>query len=266
MLALSRDLPVPLYHQVKTSILSRIETGQWRPGDRLPSEDELSGRLQGQQDHGPPGPPRAGPARTHPPRAGARDLRAAAAARRRAASAHQLQRGDAPPGRPGPVRGPRAGDRAGVGRRRLHARHRRGGAGLPPAPPAPRRRQPDGRADRLIPARLVPRIEDIEFSRSSLYDVLGGHYNLVPASAHETHFAFAVGRADAALLRLDEGAPVMGTELVARLADGRALEYVQLRDARRPLQNRPRSGATTRPTSLGATGERARRTTGNTDR
>src|SRR6185503_15142116 len=42
MLTLSRDLPVPLYHQVKTSILSRIETGQWRPGDRLPSEDELA--------------------------------------------------------------------------------------------------------------------------------------------------------------------------------------------------------------------------------
>jgi len=42
MLTLSRDLPVPLYHQVKSSILSRIETGQWRPGDRLPSEDELA--------------------------------------------------------------------------------------------------------------------------------------------------------------------------------------------------------------------------------
>ena len=45
-----------------------------------------------------------------------------------------------------------------------------------------------------IPAQLVPRIEDIDFSRSSLYDVLSGHYNLVPASAHETHFAFAVDR------------------------------------------------------------------------
>jgi GntR family transcriptional regulator len=86
---------------------------------------------------------------------------------------------------------------------------------------------PMGVQTAYIPARLVPRIEDIEFSRSSLYDVLGGHYNLVPASAHETHFAFAVDSGDAMLLHLDEGAPVMGTELVARLADGRALEYVR---------------------------------------
>jgi GntR family transcriptional regulator len=78
-----------------------------------------------------------------------------------------------------------------------------------------------------MPSALVPRIEDIEFSRSSLYDVLSGHYNLVPASAHETHYAFAVGADDAALLRIKEGDPVMGTELVARLADGRALEYVK---------------------------------------
>jgi len=86
---------------------------------------------------------------------------------------------------------------------------------------------PMGVQTAYIPARLVPRIQDIEFSRSSLYDVLSGHYNLVPTSAHETHYAFAVGGEDAGLLHLDEGAPVMGTELVARLADGRALEYVR---------------------------------------
>ena len=36
-------------------------------------------------------------------------------------------------------------------------------------------RRPTSRPD------FVPRIEDVEFSRSSLYDVLGGHYDLVPA-------------------------------------------------------------------------------------
>ena len=72
----------------------------------------------------------------------------------------------------------------------------------------------------------MPRIEDIEFSRSSLYDVLSGHYNLVPASAHETHYAFAVGGEDAALLHLDEGSGDRnGTGRAARRR--RALEYVR---------------------------------------
>src|SRR5262245_1886421 len=46
MAALSRDLPVPLYHQVKTSILHEIEAGHWRPEDRLPSEDDLAERFR----------------------------------------------------------------------------------------------------------------------------------------------------------------------------------------------------------------------------
>src|SRR5688500_5986168 len=46
MVTLNRDLPVPLYHQVKTSILQEIEAGQWRPDSRLPSEDELAERFQ----------------------------------------------------------------------------------------------------------------------------------------------------------------------------------------------------------------------------
>ena len=37
----------------------------------------------------------------------------------------------------------------------------------------------------------------------------------------------AIACLNAALLHLDVGAPVMGTELVARLADGSALEYVR---------------------------------------
>ena len=91
------------------------------------------------------------PDRPHPPRAGSRHLRAAAAAHRGTTPAQQLQRGDAPAGRPGVLRRPRAGHRRGVGRRGVDARPRRGGAGLPPAPAPPRRRRADGRADGLHP-------------------------------------------------------------------------------------------------------------------
>ena len=227
MLNLSRDLPVPLYHQVKTSILRRIETGHWRPGDRLPSEDELAegfkvskitvrqalrelaqiGHIRREQGRG--------TFVQRPPLVeGPRQLTSFSEEMRRQgvqASSAVLEQGIVPA----------SADVAST-------------LGIPEDEPVFRLRRlrladgdPMGVQTAYIPARLVPRIQDIEFSRSSLYDVLGGHYDLVPASAHETHFAFAVAGVDAALLHLDEGAPVMGTELVARLADGRALEYVR---------------------------------------
>jgi GntR family transcriptional regulator len=227
MLALSRDLPVPLYHQVKTLILSRIETGQWRPGDRLPSEDELSERFKVSKIT---------------VRQALRELAQLGHIRREQGRGTFVQR-------PPLVEGPRQltsfseemrrqGVQAwsevldqGIGPASADVASTLGMAEDEPVFRLRRLRLADGDPMGIqtayIPARFVPRIEDVEFSRSSLYDVLSGHYDLAPASAHETHFAFAVGREDAALLRLDEGAPVMGTELVARLGDGRALEYVK---------------------------------------
>lgn len=38
---IERDSPVPIYHQLKTLIREQIESGLWRPGDRIPTEDEL---------------------------------------------------------------------------------------------------------------------------------------------------------------------------------------------------------------------------------
>src|SRR5919108_90280 len=46
MVILNRDLPVPLYHQVKTRILREIEAGRWRPDEQLPTEDELADRFR----------------------------------------------------------------------------------------------------------------------------------------------------------------------------------------------------------------------------
>jgi GntR family transcriptional regulator len=86
---------------------------------------------------------------------------------------------------------------------------------------------PMGVQDTYIPDRLVPGIEELSFASASLYDVLATHYQLFPTSAHETHFAFAVEGPDATLLRVAPGSPVMGADLVARLADGQALEYVR---------------------------------------
>src|SRR5215813_14915895 len=42
IITLSKDLPIPLYHQLKTLLLERIRKGEMKPNDRLPAEDELA--------------------------------------------------------------------------------------------------------------------------------------------------------------------------------------------------------------------------------
>ena len=44
---MSRDAPTfsPLYRQIKTLILQALESGEWRPGQAIPSEQELAARF-----------------------------------------------------------------------------------------------------------------------------------------------------------------------------------------------------------------------------
>ena len=41
MPTVDRNSPVPLYYQVKQSLLENLENGTWKPGDLVPSEQEL---------------------------------------------------------------------------------------------------------------------------------------------------------------------------------------------------------------------------------
>jgi len=41
MTALDRKSPVPLYYQVKQNLLEKLDNGTWKPGDLVPSEQEL---------------------------------------------------------------------------------------------------------------------------------------------------------------------------------------------------------------------------------
>src|SRR5215470_340933 len=54
IITLSKDLPIPLYHQLKTLLLEQIRTGEMKPNDRLPAEDELAvaGVLRREQGRG----------------------------------------------------------------------------------------------------------------------------------------------------------------------------------------------------------------------
>lgn len=41
MTNIDRNSPIPIYHQLKTLIQERIQSGLWRPGDQIPTEQEL---------------------------------------------------------------------------------------------------------------------------------------------------------------------------------------------------------------------------------
>ena len=65
------------------------------------------------------------------------------------------------------------------------------------------------------------------YENASLYDVLRDRYGLSPVRARETHIAVTLGADDAAILRVQAGAPALSVQRLACLADGRPLEFVQ---------------------------------------
>jgi GntR family transcriptional regulator len=227
MVILNRDLPVPLYHQVKTRILREIEAGRWRPDEQLPTEDELADRFrvskitvrQALRELAQLGYIRREQGRgtfvQRPPLVeGPRELTSFTEEMRRQgvlASSEILEQGTVAASADVASMLAIAEDEPVFRLKRLRLADG----------------DPMGVQTAYIPAALVPGVNALSFSSESLYEVLGAHYNLYPSSAHETHFAFGVGADDAVLLRLPVGSPVMGAERVARLADGRALEYVR---------------------------------------
>ena len=40
-MTINRDSPIPLYYQLKNVLVDRITTGEWLPGDMLPTEEQL---------------------------------------------------------------------------------------------------------------------------------------------------------------------------------------------------------------------------------
>ncbi|HSM57883.1 MAG TPA: GntR family transcriptional regulator [Candidatus Sulfomarinibacteraceae bacterium] len=46
MAAIERESPTPLYHQLKELLAERIASGDWQPGDMLPTEEQLQEQYQ----------------------------------------------------------------------------------------------------------------------------------------------------------------------------------------------------------------------------
>jgi GntR family transcriptional regulator len=221
-----RDLPVPLYHQVKTLILRDIEAERWQPDDRLPTEGELADRFKVSKIT---------------IRQAMRDLVNLGYVRREQGRGTFVQR---PPINLGPreltsftteMRGHamRASsevlEQGFIDDDDIAAKLEMSGGTL--LFRLRRLRLADGEPMGIqmayIPAALVPGIDTIDFASASLYDVLSARYNLAPVSAHETHMAVAVGTDDARLLHVLPGSAAMAAVRISRLTDGRPLECVE---------------------------------------
>ncbi len=226
MRSLDKALPTPLYHQLKTILLTAIEVGQWKPEERLPAEGDLAtrygvskitvrqalkelsdlGYIRREQGRGTfVSRPRLeqGPReltgfteemRRHGFSATSRVLdQAIAAAEADVAAALLLNEGE---------------EVFVLKRLRLA-----GG-------------EPMGVQTAHLPLNLAPGLVNEEFGTASLYGVLQMHYGLQPAYAKEAHCAVLLDNENAELLSVPPGSPALQAERITFLPGGRPLEYV----------------------------------------
>jgi GntR family transcriptional regulator len=217
---------MPLYHQLKASLMKDIDAGRWRPGEQLPTEDALIERFQVSKIT---------------VRQALRDLQQLGYIRREQGRGTFVQ---GPPLEEGPRELKSfTAEMQGHG---LTATSRVLEQGLIDAPGdiasclAVAEGEPVFRLQRLrfadgepmglqtayVPATLAPGIERLSFADASLYEILAARFGLYPASARETHKAIAVPEDAAPLLRVAAGSPALGAERLTSLGDGRPLECV----------------------------------------
>jgi GntR family transcriptional regulator len=77
-----------------------------------------------------------------------------------------------------------------------------------------------------VPIDMCPDLADHLKENVSLYELLRTRYGLAPARALENYTAIVLDSYDARLLEVPEGSPALFAERMAYLADNRALEYV----------------------------------------
>ena len=222
---MDKDLALPLYHQLHNVLKAEIESGRWRPDERLPSEQEIArcfkiskitvrkaheelvqiGYIRREQGRGTFVVRRKfdeGFRRltSFTEEMGRHNLVAASRVLAQfeteadARVAHALQI---------PAMSPVL----------ILKRLRLAGA------------EPLGVQIAHIPAELVPGLQLAD--GMSLYEVLQTRYHLYPARARETYVAALADSSTAALLEIPVGSPVFGVERVTLTLNERVFEFVQ---------------------------------------
>ncbi|HWB95606.1 MAG TPA: GntR family transcriptional regulator [Bryobacteraceae bacterium] len=227
MTLLNKDLPMPLYHQLKCILMESIDSGQWQAGQQLPNESKLAenfgvskitvrqalqeladlGYVRREQGRGTfVSKPKLGQ--------GPRELSSFTEEMRR----HQL----APASLVLEQSEIRAEGRV------AEALELAAGA---PVLQLKRLRLADGEPmgvqTAYIALELAAGLQNEHFEGVSLYDLLRTRYGLHPARARETHLAVVAEPATAALLGIAPGSAVFEAERVTFLADGRPFELVK---------------------------------------
>lgn len=235
---LDRRVPVPLYHQLKTILQDRIRQGHWKPGEQLPTEDQLVAQFgvskatvrQALRDLS-----EAGWVRREQGRGtfvsntkiqfGPRQLSSFTEemhdsglhAESRVLEQHVV-----------PASAEIAGKlQVAEGTSLFLLRRLRLAGG-----------EPMGLQTVHIPSTFVPGIADVDFGAASLYKTLEERYGLVPDHASQKHFATAVDGNEAGLLKVLAGVPALGGERLTFLRGGQPLEltYSIMRGDRYQIQ------------------------------
>ncbi|MGE0131104.1 MAG: GntR family transcriptional regulator [Blastocatellales bacterium] len=224
--ALSKELPVPLYHQLKTILLEKIRAGEMKPNDRLPAEDELAaqygvskatvrqalnelavaGVLRREQGRGTF---IAEPKLTQGPRAltsFSDDMRKRGLSPTSKSLKQDVVKAEADVAEKLQIA---EGSRV-VRIKRLRLADD----------------QPMSIQTAYLPLELAPELAEENFVEASLYEVLERKYGLRPVRAQETHFAVLPEPGEARLLKVETNSPALAAERVAYLASGRPLELV----------------------------------------
>jgi GntR family transcriptional regulator len=225
--ALDKNLPVPLYHQLKTILLKEIQSGRWQAEDRLPTESELEQRYavskitvrQALKDLADSGYVRREQGRGTfvarlPLKQGPRALSSFTEEMRRHGlrSGSRILRSDVVPA-------------DAVTAEKL---------GIPGDTPVfllKRLRLADGKPmgiqTAFLPLSLVPGLPEEPLENASLYHILQSKYGLQPAYGHEEHSAVLLEGEAASLLKVRPGSPGLAAERITCVRDGHPIEFVK---------------------------------------
>ena len=227
MAPLNKDLPTPLYYQLKLALMNAIESGQWEAGQQLPNEGKLAENFgvskitvrQALQELADLGYVRREQGRgtfVSKPKLdqGPRELTSFSEEMRR----HRLTASSRVLEKQVTTAGKRATEA-------LELKEEE------PVLMLKRIRiaedEPMGIQTAHIPLSMVPGLIDENLENVSLYELLRNRHGLYPARARETYFAVPVEESEAELLSIPAGSPVFAVERVTFLSSGKPFEFVQ---------------------------------------